>query len=469
MQVLTGLPEALQDAIIAASPTANPTRLLSTLPFSLSTAALNIHAPSAPPAAAPTHRPIVRTWIDGTGLHLAAAYAHMHETSAASTSMHVAVLEVTGLLAQRGRRPPYTDAEMASFIRRVCSHSGLQELSLNGVRLGPEAGADLRRGLPAMHALRRLEVCNAGVSLHDTVGAIAALPALDTVRLSHVRAAADAALCFAEHIGDMHGLTALALSACKLDATGWRELLSRVAALPCLASLTLERNSLDLGGCESASWAVVTPRGRSAQQWRSLRTLSIASMRRGAVPACSSKDSNAVSETYKRSAGVEVAGEEPGGCGLVTFVSGLTGLTSLSVTQAAVSGAEAAAFAAPLRQLRSLQLLGNRITAGGMRRLAPVLATLRALTSLDLSLNSLGDAGVCMLAQHVGKLQQLEVCKLCSNEIGDVGADRFFEASLSLPALREVSVMFNSIQQYSDAVAGYMSRSGSSGCQLRHA
>lgn len=423
-----GLPSALQAAILDEAPSSNISALLGILPFWMALSALNAHASTISASV-----PGVRTWLEGIGLHLSATFG----ASPGDGRPCVTALEVTGLAwnahGTAATRPAYRDRDMAAFLRSICEHDALQELSLNGVRLGAESAAELRRGLPTMHALQRLEVCNAGISVHDCGPALASLAALESLHLSHIRAGpgiSDIGL-FAAQVGRMRNLTALSLTSCKVGEDGWREVLSKVAELPHLRTLTLERNRL----LADSLWAALVGRG-SHQLWPSLEALSLCRSRGISQTAFSSTDSVPTPSS--------VADPAPAP-GLVAFLQSLTGLTSLSLAQAGMSGEGAAEVIAPLRRLRSLNLMGNRISAAGMRSLAPQLPYLEHLTNLDLSLNQLGDAGAAALAEFAPFLHQLEVCKLCSNDIGDDGARDLFAAVQSTRVLRDLSLVMNAI------------------------
>lgn len=432
--MLEGLPPILQAAIIEAAPSSDLSALLATLPFWAAFTALKVHA-----AAAATTAPAVRTWLEGTGLHLSETFAPPPHNPAAAP--HVSTLELTGILPHGpswgAARHAYADGDMAALIRSIYSHRGLEELSLSGVRLGPESAAALRAGLPAMYALRRLEVCNTGANLHDpTLGGVA----LQQLHLSHVRAGPGAcdAGGFAAQLTNMEQLTALSLTSCRLGVAGWREVIAKVSELPYLHTLVLERNR----HLREALWEMLLAESMRADdgidapatllRWPSLELLSLSS--------CSSHTSEGQSS---------VATVDTIACGsnagLVAFVQGLTGLTSLTLAQAGLDGEDAAAAVAPLRRLRALKLLGNRINGAGMRALAPRLPHPEHLSSLDLSLNQLGDEGAAALAATAPFLHQLEVCKLCHNGIGDAGAREVFAAVTAVRALRDLRLVMNSI------------------------
>lgn len=423
LQVLNGLPVDQQAAIIHCAPCADPLHLLSILPFWLSVLALTVHA-----ATFSVTTPEVRTWLDGTGLHLLATYSSRRDGPHHHLTSQVTVVELTGILAQGApSRPSYSDGEMADLVWSICRHTPLEEFVLDGVRLGPATAAELRHGLPAMRALRRLEVCCTGASVHGIAAELPHLKELACLRLSGVRPALEEVPRFARYLGSLSALTALTLCKCKVGGGGWQEILQEVAQLPRLHALALEQTAVGGGLAPPAAAAA------GGALWPQLEVLRLGSVRGG-------------------------NGAVEGSDGLVSFVRQLTGLTSLSVTQTELCGEAAAAAVAPLRRLRLLKLLGNRVTAAGMAALAPRLGQLEHLTSLDLSLNQLGDGGVRVLADSMRELQQLETCRLCSNEIGDGGVVALLRVATALRCLQSVSLGMNSISDAgAAAIAGLLS------------
>lgn len=407
----------MQTAIICAAPSDNVTALLGVLPFWLSLTALNAHAPAASDESAPT----VRTWIEGTGLHLAATYGR-----AGGGCARVVVLEVTALQRPGARRSPYHNHDMALFLHSTAQHGGLEELLLEGVRLGPASAAELRRGLPAMHALRRLGLSKTGSCLCDVAPGIAHLTALENLHLGHIKARHGDGGRFAQQLGQMHRLRVLSVTCCNLGEAGWRAVLCEASKLPRLHTLSLDSSQLEMDGVWGRLAECQNPR------WRSLEALGLGNSR---------------------------GHRNPMSAGVVSFVRGLTGLTCLSLVHAHLTGEEAAEAVAPLPWLRALKLPGNGISESGMMALAPHLARLPHLTSIDLSLNQLGGVGAAVLGQCMPFMRDLQVCKLASNGIGDFGAVRLCECAMSARMLRKVTLVLNGITDKGAAAIGALAAS----------